>query len=271
MVGRNRVKGNAGQPDIFIGWDVGGWDCDRNPRSRDALVVLDSNRQLIGEPWRGNLRRSINGSCDSKVFLSTLLGLCSIPVSGPAPSALIAIDAPLAFPARFAEMVNGMDVPGRIWASSSNPYIYRETERFLISHGHRPLSPVKDMIGSQATKAQHVVRRFAPELLNDGVWTDKQVLTVIEAYPSVAHKSPKFNELREQFIIWVNSDAEAGWPIGFDHSDQVDALSCALVGWLFVHSPTSLAQPAENIPLEEGWIWVPEDALGEDRGILVRH
>lgn len=23
---------------LFMGWDVGGWNCDRNPASRDALA-----------------------------------------------------------------------------------------------------------------------------------------------------------------------------------------------------------------------------------------
>lgn len=28
---------------LLIGWDVGGWNCDKNPSSRDALVVLDAH------------------------------------------------------------------------------------------------------------------------------------------------------------------------------------------------------------------------------------
>ena len=40
----------AGDP-VFIGWDVGGWNCDRNSKSRDALVVLDaSGETLAGAP-----------------------------------------------------------------------------------------------------------------------------------------------------------------------------------------------------------------------------
>ena len=45
---------------IYIGWDVGGWNCDKNKSSRDALVVLDANRTLLGQPWRGNLCAAIN-------------------------------------------------------------------------------------------------------------------------------------------------------------------------------------------------------------------
>ena len=44
---------------IFIGWDVGGWNCDNNPKSRDAMVVLNAERQIVGKPWRGNLRLSL--------------------------------------------------------------------------------------------------------------------------------------------------------------------------------------------------------------------
>ncbi|GAB2508539.1 hypothetical protein [Microbulbifer agarilyticus] len=45
---------------LFIGWDVGGWNCERNANSHDALVILDQRRNIIGQPWRGNLRDSIN-------------------------------------------------------------------------------------------------------------------------------------------------------------------------------------------------------------------
>lgn len=35
---------------LFIGWDVGAWNCDKNPSSRDALVVLDSCESSWGGP-----------------------------------------------------------------------------------------------------------------------------------------------------------------------------------------------------------------------------
>lgn len=40
----------------YIGWDVGAWNCDRNAASRDAIVILDAARRVIGTPGRGNLR-----------------------------------------------------------------------------------------------------------------------------------------------------------------------------------------------------------------------
>jgi hypothetical protein len=48
-----------------VGWDVGAWNCDKNPNSRDALVVLDEAGQCAGKPWRGNLRTHINAAADT--------------------------------------------------------------------------------------------------------------------------------------------------------------------------------------------------------------
>ena len=60
---------------LFIGWNVGAWNCDKKHNSRDALVVLDAQRRLMGKPWRGSLRRVINQSAG---FIHRLLGLCEL-------------------------------------------------------------------------------------------------------------------------------------------------------------------------------------------------
>jgi hypothetical protein len=53
------MKSAATKPVFFVGWDVGAWNCDRNGRSRDAIVILNESRSIIGKPWRGNLRECI--------------------------------------------------------------------------------------------------------------------------------------------------------------------------------------------------------------------
>ena len=53
-------------PEYFVGWDVGGWNCDENGESRDAIVILDASRSIVGKPWRGNLRASINAATSSE-------------------------------------------------------------------------------------------------------------------------------------------------------------------------------------------------------------
>lgn len=55
-----------------IGWDVGGWNCDKNPRSRDAIVILDAENTIAGQPWRGNLRRIINHATTTEDFITAL-------------------------------------------------------------------------------------------------------------------------------------------------------------------------------------------------------
>ncbi|MDA8483382.1 hypothetical protein NNO07_09905 [Pseudomonas resinovorans] len=243
---------------LFIGWDVGGWNCDKNPSSRDALVVLDSQRNVLGRPWRGNLRRPINQSADTDAFISRLLNLCELDASrfDSAP-VVLAIDTPLGFSQGFIDLVVNGQAADAIEGSSENPYLFRRTERFLFERGLNPLSPLKDMIGSQATKGMHVLARFAPMIESCGVWTDQIRLRAIEAYPSACKRSNTMSELHEQYGIGKSPDAQ--WPEGFHHADQVDALTCALIAWLSHFQPGKLVQPTSEIPVREGWIFAPVD------------
>jgi hypothetical protein len=39
------------QPNLYsIGWDVGGWNCDKNDASRDAIVILDNTPAIVCKP-----------------------------------------------------------------------------------------------------------------------------------------------------------------------------------------------------------------------------
>lgn len=60
------------RPNFFIGWDFGGWNCDHNGKSRDAIVILNANKKIVGKPWRGNLRTSINEAKDTWDIKSVL-------------------------------------------------------------------------------------------------------------------------------------------------------------------------------------------------------
>lgn len=245
---------------IFIGWDVGGWNCDKNPASRDALVILDAQHQVIGKAWRGNLRRCINQASDSADFIARLLGLCSLDDSGyrSAP-VVLAIDTPLGFSTAFIELLAQGKAAGAIEGSSSNPYLFRQTERFLFERGLNPLSAIKDMIGSQATKGMHALARFAPDIERCGVWTDNRQLRAIEAYPSACKRSSTMDGLRESVVQSIAASCERDW--GLMHVDQQDALTCALIAWLFHFQTDSLVPPCVDTPQREGWIFVPEDGL----------
>ena len=79
-------------------------------------------------------------------------------------------------------------------------------------------------------------------------------LTAIEAYPSACYPSARkegsamIGELRGHFPA-------------LEHEDHEDALTCALIAYLFTTQQDTLVQPESNVPSNEGWIWLPRDAI----------
>nr|WP_033230621.1 DUF429 domain-containing protein [Microbulbifer agarilyticus] len=259
---------------LFVGWDVGGWNCDNNANSRDALVILDRGRNVLGRPWRGNLRAAINEADSTQAWVRALLECCGVPPTNDLPPVVLAIDTPLGFSQAFQQLVTGGAAAGAIHQSATNPYLFRYTEQFLFRHGLRPLSPVKDMIGSQATKGMHVLARFAPATKTAGVWHGGSALTAFEAYPSACKPSPLVHKLLEDYRGAPVQDTRdplhawdmAGFEFGIDHEDKRDALLCALVAWLFHCEPDTLSHPDVHAPVDEGWIFAPRDALTPPEG-----
>ncbi|MCO6429104.1 hypothetical protein [Nitrosomonas communis] len=43
--------------------------------------------------------------------------------------------------------------------------------------------------------------------------------------------------------------------------DKEDALTCALIAYLYAVQRQLLAAPASDIPLSEGWVWIPRTCL----------
>jgi hypothetical protein len=238
-------------PACYIGWDVGGWNCDKNGNSRDAIVILDAQLGMVGEPWRGNLRTSINTATTSEDWVRVLFALCGVTSLPTGARITLAVDTPLGFSQAFVALVTGKGCVEGIETSATNPYLFRQTEQELFRQGLRPLSAIKDMIGSQATKGMHVLAKFAPKVTRCGVWTDGNAFTVFEAYPSPCKESNLIKGLRKRCV-----DAEQA-----KHSDEVDALTCALIAYCFEVQPTMLFEPGTDIPASEGWIWVPKDTL----------
>lgn len=244
---------------VFVGWDVGGWNCDKNPSSRDALVLLDDQRRPLGRPWRGNLRAVFNEAMTGAELVEAVFDLCQVETAiGERPTLLFAIDTPLGFSTPFIDLVVHGRAVDTLGAASDNPYLHRKTEHFLFQRGLSPLSPLKDMIGSQATKGLHFLARYAPQVERCGVWSDGQGLTAIEAYPSACKRSAYIETLRAPFRTARKATHTEALPV---HQDIDDALTCALIGWTFHHAPDRLAQPDASIDPREGWIFVPLDGL----------
>lgn len=233
---------------FYIGWDVGGWNCDKNGKSRDAIVILDSSLAIVGKPWRGNLRMAINEAATARDWIAALFALCTANRPDDNASATLAIDTPLGFSEAFVRLVTGLECAEPVGRSVTNPYLFRQTEHYLFQQGLKPLSAIKDMIGSQATKGMHVLAKFAPRSTRCGVWSDGAVLTAIEAYPSACKGSATIQNLRSRYT-----------PLR--HDDEEDALTCALIGYLYAEQREALASPPDTVPASEGWIWVPRDAF----------
>lgn len=240
---------------LLIGWDVGGWNCDRNRLSRDALVVLDDQLSVQGARWRGNLRALINASPDTETFVASLLALCG--VERPSGCTVIfGIDTPLGFSSEFVDLLVEGRATGSVGGSAENPYLFRCTERYLFARGLSPLSAIKDMIGSQASKGMHVLARFIPHIKSCGVWSDLNRVSAIEVYPSAAKRSVSLDALRSRCLDRAKLDVSQ-W-----HDDERDALTCALMAWMYRFQPEQVAQPSLDVPMREGWFFVPLDGLG---------
>jgi hypothetical protein len=121
-----------------------------------------------------------------------------------------------------------------------NPHVFRKTERFLYERNLKPLSAVRDIIGSQAPKGWHELAKFATSVAECGVWTDGEGLTELEAYPAARRQSES-----------LGSRSKEG--------NYESALTCALFASMFERNPKLLIPPVHDIPTIEGWIWVPHD------------
>jgi len=233
-----------------IGWDVGAWHCDGRRKSQDALVILNSALEIVGTPWRGNLRDSINSCSTTGEWSAALLDLCRVSVN--CGSITLAIDTPLGFPDAFVQLLTRHQVAASIEEFKSNPYLFRRTERFLGQQGFKqPLSTIQDQIGSQATKGMHVLARFAPKVVECGVWSDGDDLTVIETYPTPCSESKIIQEIL----------AQGGYPQFPNKDDRKDALTCALIAHMFAEKRGDLLPPEQDVSPGEGWIWIPKDAM----------
>lgn len=232
---------------LFVGWDVGGWNCDKNSTSRDALIVLDRGGVVQGIPWRGNLASVVLASSNIDEFKQAVFSKCKVEnISGDC-SIVLAIDAPLAFPEAFLRLQSRRVAVNLGQRSVENPYLYRFTERRLSLEGHTPLSAVKDMIGSQATKAMHLIACVFENDAGIGVWEAADGSFALETYPALCRKRAP-----ERFV--EPPDLARAKP------DIADAWVCAAVARIYAMNGSLLEHPVPEAPRSEGWIWAPRKA-----------
>ncbi len=242
--------------DLFLGWDVGGWHCDHNSKSRDALCALEnrgSGPVVVGKPWRDNLRDLLVVH-EGSALIDAMLELLGVDPDKQR-HLTIAIDTPLAWPKPMIDLVTTgavVDVPLK---ANGNQYLFRAQELALFAEGYTPLSAVKDRIGSQSTKGIHFLQRARLSQRSAGVWASESTVA-IETYPAVAVKKDArildaTRELAQPFARERHQD-EKSW-----RTDVRDAITCALVAWLHRRNPRRLRAPDEAADPTEGWIWMP--------------
>ncbi|MCI0358165.1 MAG: hypothetical protein L0211_06765 [Planctomycetaceae bacterium] len=247
--------------DYYVGWDVGGWNCSSRSASQDALAILSREEQsfrVMGSISRGPIRKSINRSSKLHSILNEECGT-SIQHDD---SITIAIDTPLGFPLAVQSLISGGDLPPEVPDDySENPYLYRVTERWLFSRNFPTLSAIKDMIGSQATKGMHALRKLGLTTAEGecGVWRNGRIVA-IECYPTTCKRSENVGcagSATVQRLFDSLDDARHLAAV-----DQIDAVHCALIAYLFAADKSQLVGPTHNAPASEGWIWTPRDAIG---------
>lgn len=198
---------------------------------------------------------------------------------------VIGIDAALAWPVKFAELV--ASAPGashqpkfELNGAITNPYLYRETERFVKTKINiTALSAPGANFGNNSSKGQALTAWFKKKL-GDNVyrppfdcWDEgtagNSLYTLIEVYPAASMKSTKFKGLK-----WppITQSMES-----LGDSDIVDAKRAAMtcvcyartVGMLEgntypqVYTPADMSDKAGQIQ-KEGWIFFPHDGEGNN-------
>lgn len=239
----------------YVGWDVGAWHCDRNAKSKDALCVLKAGKdgpEITGAVWRGNLKPKLNELRVSDL-VRDMLRLCEVEATGEL-ELVFAIDTPLGWPRSMLSLLGGGNIV-EVEEFRQNPYLFRETERFLADCGFEPLSAVQDRIGSQSTKGIHFLRATSSQADDVGVWRTRQAradTTIIETYPAPCEKSETFRKLFDPVTDTDIFQSQVGQRGVASRKDACDALRCALIAWLYANELQCLAAPNGDEGFEEG-------------------
>jgi hypothetical protein len=248
----------------FVGWGVGPWNCD-DAKKRDALVVLsgDGDRvEVCGMPVRTNVRPVLSEHRREEL-IRRLLSVCSVGLTNGL-RVTLAVDAPLGWPTAVFDLLHTRRTPAIPVDVDANPMLFRATERALLARGFRPLSAVRDMIGSQSTKAMYFLKRVGFSPIAAGVFRvasprTASVYDVIETSPSCAKRSESVAEEHARLVddprvqAAVDDDPRA-------RADLHNALYAAIIAHHFVRRRDTLAPPDVEIAMDEGWIWIPADA-----------
>jgi len=272
-------------PIYFFGCDMGGWQNDDKGKG-DALAVckwLDGECQHVEATANVLFFPVGNDGVLAERLREALSEEARV---------IVAIDAALGWPTDYVKLVSeassGIRYDQRTFDKAiNNPYLYRETERFIrafIRKDRDPLTAPGDKFGNNSSKAQMLVAWFREQLPNayrppfddwalDAARSAKH--TLIEVYPDASRKSKPFSKLK--WPAFGESMADAG------NKDIADARICAMTGVCYAMqvgmidnngtAPPVCCPDDERISDEakkriasEGWIFAPELSLRKATG-----
>lgn len=248
------------------------WKVSEAPSIRVIGIDCATDAKKVGlargECHQGTLR------IDEVCTLATWAEIESTVASWVAGSTLLALDAPLGWPAPLGEAL-AAHAAGQAIEGTTNALFRRETDDVVAARvGKRPLDVGADRIARTA----HVALRFLGALrLRTGApiplgWTPGQVLgaQAIEVYPAATlatrgwpssgykGKQPAARDKRRALVDWLATAAE----LGEEHAEQMrasdhvlDAALCCLAACDFLSAPLLLPTDASRAA-REGWIWV---------------
>ncbi len=254
----------------FIGCDMGGW----HTKKTDAIATLK---------WNGSELESIR--VKSGRLFYPFNELQEILPNNTNSVFIIAIDGALSWPAKFKALVKESSEANHcpsfeLESSINNPYLYRETERFIkdkifIDNNKRPLSAPGDKFGNNSSKAQALVAWFKKEY--DDLYRPpfdeykkseavNKKHTLIEVYPAASMINNEFKKLTWPSLAQTMSHA--------GNTDIADAKRCAMTAVCYaktigliddtkypdVYTPDDAVELGydKNKIRKEGWIFAPK-------------
>jgi predicted nuclease with RNAse H fold len=173
----------------------------------------------------------------------------------------VAIDAPLAFPSAFVELLAQGMLPVMTGTREiDNPLAYRDCDRFIArTHGKKPLSASFDKLGNNATVAMTVTRRWRAQGFRVVPFDDPGDgrRLALETYPALFKRAGV-----------VVERARALLPRGLhDGTDEQDAALCALAAVAYSGAEDSRLPklvPPPSGEGKDGWIFGPTRAWFDD-------
>lgn len=239
---------------LAIGWDVGGWMGNNHGFSIIQWNQTENDFKWLGKAVELKIPADSIFSLDyiiEKVTGGENLDLCDYEI-------IIGVDAPLRFPKKFKEFINGSaEEFRRPEKEIYNPLAYRETDVHIYETlGKKPLSAVFDRLGTNCTAAMVHLNKWMEEydFSLQPIQDKENNRDIIEVYPALL-KASKYSVADEPFKSMIPDSVEEG-------TDAYDSALCAIMA-LAYRADNVLAELPKLVGpdvitgaiKEEGWIY----------------